>query len=420
MSTATVASPVRRPGPIRLGTFEKIDVCRGLFAYLVVIAHGRDMAWVMQPTHGPAGLWESVHGYLVGTGIYWVMGFFVISGYCIELSVERLEASGGFRFNDYLAARLTRILPLYYLGFLFAAAVEWLVGANRPEYWTTNIDRLGVLYQIFEVQGVAGAFGSYGPSWSITHELFYYLLFGALVVGCAGRRNHPRLIGMIACFLIGGSLQAAYSLGMKSPLTLQAGMLFGLGTNWFLGALTARHREALVGNRAVTAAARAWPVLLLAAIAVHASGWVRPGIVFVGCGPVFALMLVRFLDGSRDVDRKLREGSPTVAALCRWMGLSSYPTYLFHGPILILIGTAINRWSLTENRGLIWLVSSVIAVACGVALGFLVEQPIMAWRAGILARRRGRGAGVRSTRPGWQSLGSVRHGMSREIQEGVA
>ncbi len=43
-----------------LTSHEKIDVCRGLFAFLVVIAHGVDIAWTIHP-HAPTAMSPRVH-----------------------------------------------------------------------------------------------------------------------------------------------------------------------------------------------------------------------------------------------------------------------------------------------------------------------------------------------------------------------
>ena len=77
----------RRP----LSSNEKIDICRGLFAFLVVAAHAVDISWVIHPeVPGRFPGWlHDVLLYVVAAGVYWVIGFFVISGYCIQLSVER-------------------------------------------------------------------------------------------------------------------------------------------------------------------------------------------------------------------------------------------------------------------------------------------------------------------------------------------
>ena len=85
--------------------------------FLVVAAHAVDISWVIHP-EVPGRLSGWLHDllyYVAAAGVYWVIGFFVISGYCIQLSVERLIEGNAFSLRQYLLARLSRILPLYYL-----------------------------------------------------------------------------------------------------------------------------------------------------------------------------------------------------------------------------------------------------------------------------------------------------------------
>ena len=74
-----------------LSSNQKIDICRGVFAFFVVNAHCIDISWTIHPAV-PAQLPRWLHDlllYVAAAGVYWVIGFFVISGYCIQLSVER-------------------------------------------------------------------------------------------------------------------------------------------------------------------------------------------------------------------------------------------------------------------------------------------------------------------------------------------
>ena len=167
---------------------EKIDLCRGLFAALVVVAHAIQIAWAVHPG-GVAAMSPRLHDALDAifrTGTIYVMGFFVISGYCIHLSVARQLAAGRFRLQPYLIARLTRILPLYYLGLILAVAVEWTIADARPITWPHGVEGQVLVGQLVLIQNVTETFGSFAPSWSITNEAFYYVLYGLLACLAAG------------------------------------------------------------------------------------------------------------------------------------------------------------------------------------------------------------------------------------------
>src|SRR3954453_10824764 len=85
---AAGAAPSPRP-EVGGSLIRKVDVCRGLFAFLVVAAHAYDVCWVIHPeavASMPGPVRHLLH-FTLQAGFYWVMGFFVISGYCIQLSV---------------------------------------------------------------------------------------------------------------------------------------------------------------------------------------------------------------------------------------------------------------------------------------------------------------------------------------------
>ena len=130
MSAVTHSPPHTRPSARSpLSSNEKIDICRGLFAFLVVAAHAVDISWAIHP-EVPGRFPGWLHDFLLyvaAAGVYWVIGFFAISGYCIQLSVERQIRGNAFPLHRYLLARLSRILPLYYLALVLAVVIERLI-----------------------------------------------------------------------------------------------------------------------------------------------------------------------------------------------------------------------------------------------------------------------------------------------------
>jgi len=366
----------------------KVDLCRGLFAFLVVAAHSYDACWVAHPDQLGAlpFVVKDRLGFTLQAGSYWVMGFFVISGYCIQLSVGRLIESGRFPLGVYLAARLTRIMPLYYAGLLFALAVEASVASFRPRFYPDGLDQVGFLAQMVFAQRLVRTFGSFAPSWTITYEMFYYLAFGGLALLASGRRSRPAWLGMGLCVGIAGAMQWLHANGSRGWLVLNAGLVFGLGINWFLGALVAAHGRMLVRRRAARVVAAGWPLAFAAAVALRGSGRCPEQVVFLALGLAFSLMLLRF---TAVAEREAASAtpspeSPRMAAIAEVVGLASYPTYLFHGPILLLWAAAVSEWGLIADWRLTWCLMVASGIGSGLALGWLAERPIMAWRAGFL------------------------------------
>ena len=314
------------------------------------------------------------------------MGFFVISGYCIYLSAQRLLGGGSFQLKTYLVARLTRIAPLYYIALVFTGIVEWWIALDRPLCWGNGLNAQVFLCQFLMIQNLTQTFGSYAPSWSITNEVFYYIFFGLLTFAVARRSRWPASIGMAIFLAIGAAMQALYRVGFKAPPILGTGLLFGLGINWFLGALVAEHRGWLLQSRAFRVLRKCWIPTLVVSIGMWCSQRVKLEFVFITSGIAFTLMLVQFLATDAARNRRESDLSGVGKSIVTLLGTASYPTYLFHGPILILMGWVLERWDAPVDWKLFWAISTGVAIASGIALGYLLEQPIMAWRASLLRR----------------------------------
>jgi peptidoglycan/LPS O-acetylase OafA/YrhL len=371
---------------VRLSASDKIDVCRGLFAFLVVAAHAVDMSWAIHPearTLYPGWLHQLLL-YGLAAGLNWVIGFFVISGYCIRLSVSRSVEGNSFPLGRYMAARLSRILPLYILGLIFAVFVEWLISSSRPPYWSNGINGRTVVAQLLFVQNLTQTFGSYAPSWSITNEMFYYLFYGLIVwlaLKCGAR---PTLIGMAVCISIALPMDVVYFEAGRSRYAVSVGLLFGQGTIWFLGALVADYRDFLLRSRWAHVASRFWWVLLAAAFTMWVLQSVHLQVVLVVLGLAFSLMLVRFVVTEEESSNGTTPKRPRK--LVEMFALASYPTYLFHGPLLMLIASVIMRYGLVSDWRMTWLILVSAGLSSGIALGYLAERPTMRWRAEILRR----------------------------------
>jgi peptidoglycan/LPS O-acetylase OafA/YrhL len=375
---------------LALSTNDKIDVCRGLFALLVVVAHGLEVTFSMLPfacERLDSGTRQVLVG-APGTGIYWVMGFFAISGYCIQLSVQRSTEAGSFSLRAYLVARMTRILPLYYLALLFTVLVEWWIASDRPGNWPNGLSYHVLACQVLLIQNLTETYGSFASSWSITNEAFYYVMYGLLVVWALRRGRRPIAAGMAICLGVGGVAYLVYRLEQKSSALASISSLFGLGIIWFFGALVAAHRDRVARDARLQLLARTWPIILAASIALRCTYLVKTEFVMVGSGLAFTLMLVRFLGADRARAGRAGAGGlgPPTRAIISGLGLASYPMYLFHGPVMMAVGSFMIRLPIVLDWRWTWIVLASSGIASGLIGGYLVEAPIMSWRAGLLRR----------------------------------
>ena len=96
-------------------TTRAIDLMRGLFAFLVALGHLFDVA---QVNTGYSGVLTIIRPCF---GFQWVVGFFVLSGFCIESSVLQARDKS---VRHYAVLRFSRLAPAYYTVLFFALAVE--------------------------------------------------------------------------------------------------------------------------------------------------------------------------------------------------------------------------------------------------------------------------------------------------------
>lgn len=362
---------------------EKIDICRGLFAFLVVSAHSLELAWVLDPIgmHRLRPWLASVLTHGLGTGLYYVMGFFVISGYCIQLSVMRLSASTGFSIKIYTLARISRVFPLYYLALFTTLIIERLVASIRVPVWGNGLNAGTLINQIFVLQDFTQTYGSFAPSWSITNEVAYYILFGLLVALLARSSLRPAQLGMYLCVVIGAVSLVIYRCAWQSRIVLSTGLLFGLGVNWFLGALIATHGKEMIRVPIVRIVAPLWPVVFLITVTLWCSQRVNLEFIYLGSGLAFTLLLLRFLQCEAMGGSQSQHNQRSLPV---FLGLASYPTYLFHGPLLLLFGSLIKRLDATPSWWTVWVLGAGVAIMFGLLLGYLAERPFMAYRARYL------------------------------------
>ena len=130
-----------------------IQILRGLAAFLVIVRHGT----------------KEIDGFNFEVGQFGVDLFFVISGFVIYLTSRNVD------WRTFAKKRLIRIVPLYWLVSSFA-----LVGAVLLAKGTMNeVFYEFVLSLLFIPHG--DLFPILYVGWTLNYEMWFYLIFGALI-----------------------------------------------------------------------------------------------------------------------------------------------------------------------------------------------------------------------------------------------
>lgn len=155
--------------------FEALDSWRGICALLVALFHF------------PAAGWVASNGFVRGSYLF-VDFFFVLSGFVIAHAYsERLY--DGKSLRRFMITRFGRLFPLHAFMLLAFVAFE-IVRLVLPQLaggdpaFTGAFSVSSIFTNLFMVHGLGVEEGLTwnGPSWSISTELFAYLLYGVTVM----------------------------------------------------------------------------------------------------------------------------------------------------------------------------------------------------------------------------------------------
>lgn len=321
------ASPPRK-------VFNTIQILRGLAALIVVLFHltlgyerrGQPLIF--------AGIFQ--HGY-AGVDL-----FFVISGFVIMHTSHRYFGQVAY-FGTYLRKRLIRIYPVYWATLLIVLGSIYVMESitHQPLNWLPNtwalfLSTIFLLPNHIEVIGV---------TWSLSFELYYYLIFGLLILSA---RSWPVVLLVLlvsAAALIHPTLfpdSKSLLTYCFSPYNLEfaAGVL-----GWFL---VSRFKPATWACIAALAASIIW--LLIQPSALFEA--VSQRVITYG---VSAFLLVV---ASTGLEQQGWFRPATLTQLFMKIGDASYLIYIVHFPFLPFYGKQL----VPLLSGMVW--HNLAALAC--------------------------------------------------------
>jgi len=289
--------------------------------------------------------------------------FFVISGFVMAMIYMRTPDEPGSA-GDFWLRRLARIIPMYWLVSSIALVIYLanpaLVNANGGP---TSIWRSYTLIPTWQESNVQFLIG---PGWSLSFELFFYLLctgFFFIPARLAGLKILSVVLIVLALGTISG---IAPTYLFTSPLLLE--FVYGSAIyGWFQRAR---------GQLPISLGA----ILLVAGIAgfvainqpgefVLAQRWWQAGL------PAAALVA-----GALSLESWVRAKPSKIGLL---IGNASYSLYLTH---VFALGAASRVFGILQLRAhgpivetLFWLATLAGAIAVGCTAYLMVERPITGW-----------------------------------------
>jgi peptidoglycan/LPS O-acetylase OafA/YrhL len=378
-SAAVISPPVSHG--VSSGRYISLDLLRGFACVGVIVAHAAGR----QPDAG------SVLQELIARLWWGLPAFYVISGYSITASIERLRRKGT-PFREYFLRRLIRIFPPYWATVAIVAAVGWLV--RRTDVLSHEYDGFAPIPSPSElslwqwlgtltltegwrdhVLTFDGGRWFLAHAWTLGYEEQFYVLAGLLVLFAAGR-----------WFAVVAVLSAAVAvLAIVVPHDSMTGFWFngrwivfacGIGVYYQVHKCAGRARLVVPIGLAIA----------FAASALAGPGFSVDGVISeIGIGAFTAGLLIVAYPYDGVISRL------SILRPFNWCGVRCYSLYLLHWPIAKAMFWTM--WMLGIRNPYAFLLTSVplsiMLSLCAAAVFFhVVERPCMSPQSSPAGTRR--------------------------------
>jgi peptidoglycan/LPS O-acetylase OafA/YrhL len=356
-------------GAYRLGYRGDIEGLRAIAILLVVACHAK-VTWLA--------------GGFVGVDVFYVLSGYLITG----LLVQEIHTTGTFRFANFYARRLRRLLPalllmlaiVCVLGRLLLAAdgqVQQALSATSAALWLSNFHFAFANMDYFAPGAETNLFLH---TWSLGVEEQFYLVWPLLVVlamgAWAGAKARPSTIRLKHVF--GGVFVLTLALSLywtwHAPrlafyMMPSRAWQFSLGALVFLIAGAPKYQTGTWRLKPAWSVITGWSGL---AMVVVAALLIDGSVPYPGCWALFPTIGTALVLIAGTGQAGWREANGFLCAKpMQALGRVSYSWYLWHWPVLLLGAEIIdvrNEW----NRLSLVLLSLLIA-----ALSYrLFETPI--------------------------------------------
>lgn len=262
--------------------------------------------------------------------------FFLLSGFVIAHAYDR-KIESGMGFGTFLSIRLIRLYPLYLAGTLLG--FFYLIVKNRlvpTEYLPVSDIAVMLTTGMLFIPLVSDAYHTIFPlnpaSWSLFFELLvnigYFLLFFVL----SKRGMAVVIAGSLALLILAALAAGTLDLGMTGK-TIASG-LPRVCFSFFLGVLMCRSMaryQARLGLLQRGFWVEISLVLTVLVFAVAPAGGMRP---------VYDLICVVLLFPAIVVIAAVAPTRQSFSKSYGWLGRISYPIYIIHTPLLMIIAGA--------------------------------------------------------------------------------
>lgn len=313
--------------------------------------------------HGTAGIQTLPTGLsgILRNGGMGVSLFFILSGFVLTYTYHGMSVS----LRDFFAARFARIYPVYLFSLIVAAPFFFKKYIENGHGGTIPALLIG---KVFLIQSwVPWMTENWNvPSWSLSTEAFFYLLFPALLPALARLPRilrGPLIVGFIFAYGFGLPISEAlgpdYSLSpIRDAALFASGILVGLE---FEGGRRAPGWLFLAATAGVLG-------FMIAFDPLPANGLVKS---------LFTLLLVVVIFGVASISPK--SGHVLNDMRLKLLGEASYALYILHVPIATMFGFAGSKLGFTLETPWVLPIYFLASIWASVVVFKKLEAPANRW-----------------------------------------
>jgi len=148
--------------------------CRFFFALMVFFSH----IDFIDKSHVT---FHTLYQNIFQEGYLGVSFFFILSGFILTLNYKDKILSGEVGHKEFWMARLARIYPLHFITTILCIPLTLIFFNDGVLMWGLKLCLNLLLLQSF-VPAISVYYSFNAPSWSISDEMFFYLIFPFLII----------------------------------------------------------------------------------------------------------------------------------------------------------------------------------------------------------------------------------------------
>lgn len=380
--------------PRLTGRAPGLDVLRAVFALWVLVAHV--VGWTFYVS-GPDSVASVVRVFffevLAPTKMTWelhpaVLGFIVLSGYCIHRNGLRENPSD---LGPFAIRRAFRILPIYFLATaagLASIAISSKINsvAGPALHGGIPLTLECIVTKTFLITTISPAhynctwLGN-GPLSTVTTEIALYIVYAAVFASLfwRGSRGQVTVItACVSCFLVALMVAARAPFSFQFYQWWQEVSVLGFLPYWWLGALGAQPQVSGFAKRMLPGLLGAYIVLTVGILAFGTWKAASPEAINGGAFILSELRKLAFAAAVLGViacaeNWNIKDKNPAA-----FIGRASYSIYALHAPIAVILCVALCPW---------WL-NVALCIGAGLLLYMFVEKPGIRLGAHLIRMRR--------------------------------